>query len=118
MTNIAVILLLLAGTAAAAAQQPSDGKVIERLTPKLELSVAARQAIYTSIGNTASRQTVPPTFRIAIGEIVPVSVKLQPLPDTVTEFFPQTRDYNYALVEARILLVEPRGRMIVEIITG
>lgn len=118
MRYIAVILLLLAGTAAAAAQQSADEKVIERLTPNVELSAAARQTIYTSIGNTASRQAVPPTFRIAIGEIVPVSVKLQPLPDTVTEFFPQIRDFNYALVEARILLVEPRGRMIVEIITG
>lgn len=85
--------------------------------PDLKLSQGQKQTIYTSISNLNRKETEPPTFRAAVGAILPPSVTLQPLPKTVVELAPVVKDYEYAMIANQVLLVDPHNRQIVEVIT-
>jgi hypothetical protein len=100
--------------AVAAAQDspPSD-------LPNLHLSTEQKQTIYQSVTTQKeTRSVAPDTFRAALGANVPDSVKLEPLPKTIVELIPQTKDYRYGLVANQVLIVEPNNRRVVEVITG
>lgn len=101
------------GIAAAAAQDspPSD-------LPNLHLNDAQKQTIYQSITNQQDKtSSAPDTFRAAPGANVPDSVKLSPMPKTIVDLAPQTKDFQVGLVANQVLIVEPKGRRIVEVIT-
>jgi Protein of unknown function (DUF1236) len=116
--TVAVILLALIGATGAAAQQsPKAQDAILRNSPDLQLTPEQKQTIYTSISSKPEKETAPPTFRAAIGEVVPTSIDLQPLPPTIVDLMPQTKDFQYAMVTNQVLLVDAANRRIVEIIT-
>ncbi len=114
------LTLAAAGMLSAAAQQPSSPKEqdqILRSSPDLQLTPEQKQTIYTSISSKPAKETAPPTFRAAVGEMVPVSIDLQPLPPTIVDLMPQTKDFQYAMVTNQVLLVDGNTRRIVDIIT-
>jgi hypothetical protein len=118
LLHAAVAVGLLTGMSAAAAQQAPPAQETDlRKVPDLGLSAAQKLTIYTSISNLPAKETAPPTFRAAVGEVVPDSIKLQPLPKTIVELIPQIKDYEYALVANQVLLVHPQRKNIVEIIS-
>ena len=85
--------------------------------PSLGLSESQRQAIYQSISNRqAKKDTAPEGFRAAVGAHVPDSIELEPLPKAVSELVPKTADYEYAFVANQVLIVDPRSRIVVEVI--
>jgi hypothetical protein len=88
-----------------------------RDVPSLELSQSQQQAIYQSISTRQSKKdTAPPGFRAAVGAQLPASIQLEPLPKAVMELVPKTADYEYAFVANQVLIVEPRSRIVVEVI--
>ena len=114
------IVLAEMGLSGAFAQQPTPGQnqdVILRNSPELQLTPAQKQTIYTSISNRPEKETAPPNFRAAVGEIVPPPIGLQPLPRTIVELMPQIKDMHYAMVTNQVLLVDPANRRIVDIIS-
>jgi glucose/arabinose dehydrogenase len=114
------LTLAAAGALSAAAQQPNSPKEqdqILRSSPDLQLTPAQKQTIYTSISSKPAKETAPPTFRVAVGETVPVSIELQPLPGTIVDLMPQTKNFQYAMVTNQVLLVDGTNRRIVDIIT-
>lgn len=85
--------------------------------PRLDLTPAQRQTIHQSVLNQQDKKsTAPDTFRAAVGANVPDTVKLEPMPKTIVELIPQTRDFQYGLVSNQVLIVEPRSRRVVEVI--
>jgi hypothetical protein len=100
-----------------AAANPAARDANPAAAPDLKLSSAQKQTIYLSISNLKKRETAPPTFRAAVGAIVPPSVNLQPLPKTVVELAPVVGGYEYAMVANQVLLVDPKNRQVVEVIT-
>jgi hypothetical protein len=87
--------------------------------PRLDLTPAQRQTIHQSIVNQQDKKsTAPDTFRAAVGANVPDTVKLEPMPKTIVELMPQTKDFRYGLVSNQVLIVEPRSRRVVEVIAG
>lgn len=83
----------------------------------LELTAAQRQLIYASISQQTHQSTAAPVdFGPAVGARVPEAVELTPLPETIVEVVPQTRGHAYAFIGGRVLIVEPKGRQIVEVI--
>jgi hypothetical protein len=107
------VLAFAFGLAGAAAQDqpPLD-------LPKLELTAAQKQTIYQSVTNQpdAKKSTVPDTFRAAPGANVPASVTLTPMPKTIVQLIPRSEDFQVALVSNQVLIVQPKGRRIVEVI--
>jgi hypothetical protein len=102
LCHAAIALLLLAASAAPAAAQVTH--------PGTETNPA------TSISNQKQKETAPPTFRAALGAVVPSSIELQPLPKTIVDLMPELKDYEYAMVANQVLLVDPKNKQVIEII--
>jgi uncharacterized protein DUF1236 len=116
--TIAILASALAATPLAAQQtSPKEQDTILRNSPDLQLTPEQKQTIYTSVSSKPERETAPPTFRMAVGEVVPPSINLQPLPPTIVELVPQTKDFQYAMVTNQVLLVDVGNRRIVDIIS-
>jgi hypothetical protein len=117
LRHAAIALLLLAGSVPAAAQTSHPGtETNPAAMPDLKLTTAQKQTIYTSISNQKQKETAPPTFRAALGAVVPSSVELQALPKTIVELIPELKDYEYAMVANQVLLVDPKNKQVIEII--
>jgi hypothetical protein len=125
--SVAAVLLAIAlAVGPAAAQGENKGSKdfpaatatdAPRDVPNLELSPSQGEAIYQSISNRqAKKDTAPVGFRAAVGAHVPDSIKLEPLPKAVVELVPKTVDYEYAFVANQVLIVDPRSRIVVEVI--
>jgi hypothetical protein len=52
-----------------------------------------------------------------VGEAVPSSIKLQPLPTNPSSQIPGVKSYDYALLQDELLIVDPSSKKIVDIIT-
>jgi hypothetical protein len=118
LCHAAIALLLLAASAApAAAQVTHPGTETNPAAVRdLKLTAAQKQTIYTSISNQKQKETAPPTFRAALGAVVPSSIELQPLPKTIVDLMPELKDYEYAMVANQVLLVDPKNKQVIEII--
>ena len=57
-------------------------------------------------------------FSISVGAAVPSHVRLYPLPSTVISIVPQYRGYDYFVVRDEIIIVEPRTKKIVTVISS
>jgi hypothetical protein len=110
----AVALLLLGGSAVPAAAQATPAN--PAAVPSLKLTPAQKQTIYASISSQKQKETAPPTFRVAVGAVVPPSVELQALPKTIVDLIPELKDYEYAMVTNQVLLVDPKTKQVIEII--
>ncbi len=113
LRNGLAVLIFACGITVAVAQDapPAD-------LPNLRLSAEQKQTIYQSLTNQpdAKKNTAPDTFRAAPGANVPNSVTLEPMPKTIVQLIPQTQDYQVAIVSNQVLIVEPKGRRVVEVI--
>jgi hypothetical protein len=74
----------------------------------------------TRISTTIRQSNVKPVtnvnFNISVGNVVPRSVSLHPLPPAVVEVYPQWRGYRFVLVEDEIIVIEPGSYRIVAVI--
>jgi hypothetical protein len=113
----AILLTLIGATGVPAQQSPQEQDAILRNSPDLGLTPEQKQTIYTSISSKPVKETAPPTFLAAVGRTVPVSIGLQPLPPTIVELMPQTKEFQYAMVTNQVLLVDAGSRRIVDIIS-
>jgi hypothetical protein len=121
--------LLLAGAVALAVASPADlyaqnpptiigPKARDLGRPKavhtgLNLTDAQRRWIFVSINH--SGMVAPKSFDPTIGTKVPKSIELRPLPPHIARDMPALKEYRYAKVNLRILLVDD-DRRVVEII--
>lgn len=112
-SRLLLALVFAGGIAVAAAQDsPPAG------TPNLHLTTAQRQTIYQSVTSQKDKaSSAPDTFRAAVGADVPDSVKLSPMPKTIVDLVPQTKDYEFGLVSNQVLIVDPKSRRVVEVIS-
>lgn len=121
LRHAAITLALLGSMGLAVAQEINPGTAPQEVNPAtapdLKLSRDQKHTIYLSISNLKQKETAPPTFRAAVGAIVPPSVELRPLPKTIIELMPQVKDYEYAMVANQVLLVEPKSKQVVDVIT-
>jgi hypothetical protein len=82
------------------------------------LSAEQHAKVWSTLhGAKADRLTNVP-FSISVGQVVPGTVRLYDLPDSIVEYAPQYRDYEYILVGDDILIVDPRTMRIVAVIAA
>lgn len=88
-----------------------------RSLPELNLSASDRQTIYTSVSSKMNKETAPPTFLPKVGVVVPSTITLHPLPDTILTLLPRLKDMRYAMVANAVMLADPKDRRVVDVIT-
>ena len=84
---------------------------------RLNLTSAQRQEIWQNISKQAAKETPPAGFTAKVGESVPSTVKLQPLPSSLSSQVPAVKPYEYAMLQSQLLIVDPSSKKIVDIIT-
>src|SRR5690242_16920148 len=109
------MLALAAGLSPAAAQTPPQDTAT---APALDLSTAQRQAIFQSISKTRKNNAAPSGYRASLGAHVPEAIKLEPVPDTLVALIPKMKSYEVAMVEKQVVVVDPKSKSVVAVVTG
>jgi Protein of unknown function (DUF1236) len=108
--NAAMLLALVAGTSAATAQttiitrEPVETQAV--VGTRVVLTPAQRQTIYRTIVREPMAPP-PPTVEYRVGTRLPPSVQLYPMPHDVVVEVPAVRNYQYMVVNHRVVLVDP-----------
>jgi len=77
-----------------------------------------RSQIVSAIKTEKIEETTNVNFNIAVGAVVPSTVRFHPLPSRIVEIYPEWRGYEVILVNGRYVIVRPRTHEIVYIIEG
>jgi hypothetical protein len=119
LAALLMCLVLCTQLAAAQSSAPARGPSTDPAsTPDLQLNAAQKQTIYISIRNLNVKNEAPPNFQPIVGAIVPANVKLEPMPQTLAELAPRVKDYSVSMIAGQVVIVEPQGRRVVEVIAG
>jgi len=62
-------------------------------------------------------ESSPASLKAVLGEVVPNSMKLQPMPKEVSDQVPAVKPYDFATLQNQVLIVNPASRKIVDIVT-
>jgi Protein of unknown function (DUF1236) len=87
----------------------ADDKLIIIAYTFKSLTADERHAIYQALKDRPAGSA----FNADIGVVLPLSIELRAVPDEVTVRVPQTKDYQYAVADNRVLLVSPPTRIVV-----
>jgi hypothetical protein len=91
----------------------ADDKLITVAYTFKLLTDEQRHAIYQALKS----QPVGSAFNADVGTELPSAVELHAMPDEVARQVPQTKDYQYAVADNRVLLVSPPTRIVVGVFT-
>jgi len=105
--------MLLSGAAMASAESV---KPMARDT--LSLTSTQQKTAWNDINKTASNQSAPANFDVKAGAAVPSGVKISAVPNKAARDVPALRPYDFAMVQGKLLIVNPSDKKIAEIITG
>jgi len=111
-------------TKSPANQQSQTGTQSQTTTGNAATSATAappaekRTQIVSAIKTEKIEQTTNVNFNIAVGAVVPSSVRFHPLPPRIVEIYPEWRGYQVILVHGRYVIVRPETHEIVYIIEG
>jgi hypothetical protein len=80
------------------------------------LTSAQRAEIWHSLSEHATRTSVP--MGLNVGETVPNTIRLLSFADALRKSVPPIWPYSYALLHGQVLIVDPRSKTIIAIISG
>jgi uncharacterized protein DUF1236 len=108
-----VVLGWLCPVDMAPAQIPADSGT----APALDLSPEQKQTIYQSVSSTQKNSPAPTGFRAAVGAHVPDAIELKPMPATLATLIPAARAMEVGMVEKEVVLVDPKTKTVVAVVT-
>jgi len=122
--------VLLGGVAAASAanMQPSNtpatgqnnGAATTMARPAsdtLSLSSTQQHAAWKDLYVKSLNQKSPTGFNATIGAVVPDSVKIAPVTGKAASDVPALKPYNFAMLQHKLLIVNPSDKKIADVIT-
>lgn len=109
LKNFAIVVALLAGgTSLAMAQDGASDTV--------SLSAAQRSAVWKDLSKQAINQNAA-GFDAAIGTFMPDIVEIEPIPSEVAADNPSLTPYYFAMVDHKLVIVDPSNRVIADVLT-
>jgi Protein of unknown function (DUF1236) len=109
MALLAAAALLLCSVAAASAATAMHG------TDTVILSAAQRSVVWNDLSKQATNQNAA-GFDATIGTFVPSTVKIEPIPNKLTANNPSLRPYDYAMVDHKLVIVDPSNKVIADVL--
>jgi hypothetical protein len=129
---VAAIVLLTAALGAAASAQTNGppGEEVQHVGPLSPsgqspnvppaqapaLTAAQKAAIFSSVTLDKSKINRRENFQVAVGDAIPPTVDLHPLPAGALAEAPAARPYRYTVVADQVVLVDPTTMRIVDVI--
>ena len=105
--------VLLSGAVAASAES-----VKPMAHDTLNLTSTQQKTAWNDINKTASIQSAPANFDATAGAAVPGSVKVSAVPSKAARDVPALRPYDFAVVQGKLLIVNPSDKKVAEVISG
>ena len=88
--------------------------------PATRVSASLQTSQKTQVTAAFAKVSVKPVsnvkFSVSVGTVVPTTVTLHPVPETVVTIIPQYRGYAFFVVRDEFIIVEPRTHKIVDVI--
>jgi hypothetical protein len=114
--------LLMAGVSAASAaemsQSNSTNSTMSQPAGTLSLTSAQQKTVWNDLHGQATEQKAPSGFNATVGAIVPSTVKTEPVPSKAATSVPALKSFNFAMVNGKLLIVNPSDKKIVDVISG
>jgi hypothetical protein len=104
-----------AGVQYASSQTADETTIVNPANPKLVLTAAQRQAIYSAIGKDKNK-VAPKQFPAVVGAEVPPMIVLYALPDSAVSDIPAAKFFEYTMLQDKVVLVDPTKMRVVDII--
>ena len=82
----------------------------------LSLTRSQQRTAWRDLSKQASSQTVPKNFTASVGATIPGDVALQSVPAKVAARVSSLKPYDYALLQGKLLIVNPGDKKIVDVI--
>jgi hypothetical protein len=101
------------GSAAKSAKMSTPAKASDTLN----LTAAQRKKAWNDISKIASAQSAPKGFDIKVGATVPSTLLTSPVPVETANDVPALRPYNFAMLQKKIVIVNPNDKKVAEVIT-
>ena len=115
---LAAILALSGATAASAANRMANpSSKTTGASDTLNLSDTQQKSIWKDISHHASNQTAPTGFNAAVGTAIPSTVNTHPLPRQAARDVPAAKPYRYAMLQDKLLIVNPSDHKIADVVT-
>lgn len=81
------------------------------------LNTEQRSEVTRAFTSTSVNSVLNVNFNVSVGTTITEDVRLAPVPEEVVQIVPQYRGYQYVVVRDEIVIVEPRTKRIVEVIS-
>jgi Protein of unknown function (DUF1236) len=85
-------------------------------TDKLALSDAQRQAAWQDLYMDSLNQSTPPGFDAVVGATVPNTIVIVPVTAQAGSDVPALKPYSFAMVQKKLVIVNPSNRKIADVI--
>ena len=82
----------------------------------LSLSAAQRRAVWNDLSKQATNQNAA-GFVATIGTFVPNTVKIEPMLSKVTANNPSLKPYDFAMVDHKLVIVDPSNKVIADVLS-
>jgi hypothetical protein len=113
-TAIALVAALsLAGISAASAAT----KMAQPASDTLSLSSTQQKTAWNDLYVKSLNQKAPSGFEATMGAVVPSKVKIAPVTGKAASDVPALKTYDFAMLQHKLLIVNPRDKKIAEVIT-
>jgi hypothetical protein len=110
---LATAVLLSGVTAASAATMSNSAKASDTLS----LTSTQQKTAWNDLYVPSLNQKAPSGFHAIIGAVVPNSVTTAPIPSKAASAVPALKPYNFAMMQKKLVIVNPSDKKIVEVIT-
>jgi hypothetical protein len=74
--------------------------------------------VWNDLHGQATEQKAPSGFIPTVGAVVPSTVKIQPVPSKAATDAPMLKSFDFAMVNGKLLIVNPSDKKIAEVISG
>jgi hypothetical protein len=127
---LAAALLVAGGSLASAAgtskalqgsamSNPSASSTVTgKASDMLNLTTTQQKSAWNDLNGQATHQTAPSGFQPIVGAVVPSTVKIQPVPNKAASDIPSLKPYDFAMVQGKLLIVNPSDKKVAEVING
>jgi uncharacterized membrane protein len=85
-------------------------------TDTVILSAAKRRAIWNDLHKQATNQNAA-GFDATIGTFMPNTVKIEPIPSKLAANNPSLQPYDFAMVNHKLVIVDPSNKVIADVLT-
>ena len=112
-TIVLAAAALLSGVGAASA-----APIAPKASDSLSLSSTQQKTAWRDLYMPSLNQKAPAGFNARVGAIVPKGVTTAPVPTKAASAVPALKPYDFAMVQHRVVIVNPSDQKVAEVISG